>query len=152
SGLLPVRRGDKWGYVDERGTQVIDFEHDGARPFPSQKIGGARLAAVRHGDKWGYIVTKSKRSVTPTPDGASQFCEDRASVTIEDKMVLVDAAGYALSKRFDRIDAMLDGMARVVRNDTFNFIGPNGKLLSKKWFTEAPHYGDGLATVKNDND
>src|SRR5262249_26503684 len=88
----------------------------------------------------------------PAWQSVSTFSGDRASVTREKGDVLIDAEGNVLSKPFERIDPMIDGMARVKRGDDWNFIAANGKLLSRKWFAAAPHYGDGLATVKDADD
>ena len=47
--------GDKWGYVNNKGEEVISPVYDGALEFSDNG-----LAAVKSGDKWGYINKKGE--------------------------------------------------------------------------------------------
>ncbi len=45
-GLAAVRKGDKWGFIDEKGKLVIDFRNDIAWNKEVSKEGG--IASIRH--------------------------------------------------------------------------------------------------------
>lgn len=49
-GLFAVANASgKWGFANEKGELVVDYQYDDAYSFSD------RLAAVQKGDKWGYI-------------------------------------------------------------------------------------------------
>ena len=48
-GFAAVKRGDKWGFINTDGTEVIPFMFEDALSF------GQHLAAVKNGELWGYI-------------------------------------------------------------------------------------------------
>jgi hypothetical protein len=55
-GLLPVKRGEKWGFVSTRtGEVVIPFDYDGADDFARVRGAGSVWAPVKWGGKWGFI-------------------------------------------------------------------------------------------------
>ena len=47
--IIPVKSGDKWGYVDATGNEVIQPRFDQAYDFDQ------RLALVELDEKWGYV-------------------------------------------------------------------------------------------------
>lgn len=47
-GLVAVKSGDKWGYIDKTGKYVINPQFDSASPFSDNG-----LARVEVGDKYG---------------------------------------------------------------------------------------------------
>lgn len=49
NGWAAVKRGGKWGFIDQEGTVKVDFQFDDALSF------GQHLAAVKVGQYWGYI-------------------------------------------------------------------------------------------------
>ena len=56
-GLIAVKDGDKWGYIDAQGNVVIEPRFAEARSFSNG------LAAVRKGDKWGFIDSKGQLAI-----------------------------------------------------------------------------------------
>ena len=48
-GYAAVKKSGKWGFIDTKGVEVIQFIYDDALSF------GQHLAAVKIGELWGYI-------------------------------------------------------------------------------------------------
>ena len=46
-----VKKGDKYGYIDKKGKEVIKLKYDDASDFSEG------IAPVREGDSW-YIINK----------------------------------------------------------------------------------------------
>ncbi|WP_410495537.1 WG repeat-containing protein [Cellulosilyticum sp. ST5] len=76
NGLCPVRKGEKWGYIDKDGNEIFPIILDEITPFKYNfqeryTESGARLftvfteahAAVRYGHKWGFIDHKGQYKV-----------------------------------------------------------------------------------------
>lgn len=58
-GLAPVKKGEKWGYIDKSGKEIIPFRFEEASLFE----GGA--AAVKLGEKYGFIDKAGKMLIAP---------------------------------------------------------------------------------------
>jgi hypothetical protein len=59
-GLIAIKVGDKYGFVDKSGKFVISPKYDDVMPF----VGG--IAAVKRGEKWGFVDKTGKEIVPPT--------------------------------------------------------------------------------------
>lgn len=53
-GMAPVRKGEKWGYIDTKGNELIPCKYDEASRFSEG------VAAVSQNGKWGYINTNGE--------------------------------------------------------------------------------------------
>jgi len=89
--LLPVCVDDKWGYMDNTCTLVVNPQFDLASHFSEG------LAAVRIGDEqtgsWGYIDSTGKLVVGPRFDYACDFSGGLACVTNRGKSGYIDKTG-----------------------------------------------------------
>lgn len=61
-GLAAVRKGEKFGFIDKKGTVVIGFKFDEASEFSH------KMAAVRVGSEWGVIDPKGRWIAEPVYD------------------------------------------------------------------------------------
>ncbi len=59
-GLIAIKVGDKYGFVDKSGKVVISPKYDAVIPF----VGG--IAAVKRDEKWGFVDKTGKEIVPPT--------------------------------------------------------------------------------------
>jgi len=93
-GLLPVKNGAKWGFVDRTGKEVIRADYYFAQPFSEG------LAAVQVPDEfgtWGYINWKGEWAIRPRFTAASPFQNGKASVSIlETKRQVIDRRGRVI--------------------------------------------------------
>lgn len=69
-GLIAVKQGDKWGFVDRDGKVVIEAKYQCAKSF------SMGLAPVESNDRWGYINTDAKVVIEQKYFDAGVFSSD----------------------------------------------------------------------------
>lgn len=70
-GLVAVKSGDKWGYIDKTAKYVINPQFDDASVFSDNG-----LAKVKAGNKYGYIDKDGKYAINPQFDDAYSFADN----------------------------------------------------------------------------
>lgn len=78
-GVLPVKKGDKWGYVNDKGKELTEFIYDASEISDDGYWSSVRMYAftngytvVRQGDKWGLIDKNGNTVVEPVYEDISQ--------------------------------------------------------------------------------
>lgn len=107
-GLYGLCRADngKWGFVNNKGVEIIPFIYEDALPF------SCKLAAVKKNGRWGYINKKGETVIDfQYRDGTCSFyniCgEERAIVrskafgVLPAKFFYIDKANQKMSREFD---------------------------------------------------
>jgi len=83
-GLLAIKKGDKWGFVDEKGNEVTDFIYDAYKEDKAYEMEyrysiftatNGYIAVLKDG-KWGLIDTQGNTVVKAAYDGISQVNPD----------------------------------------------------------------------------
>ena len=72
--LFPIKAGDKWGYVDDKGQYIINSQFEDAYNFSEG------LAAVEKEGVWGYIDKKGNVVIDFKYETADDFGEGLAPV------------------------------------------------------------------------
>ncbi len=131
-GLAGVRKGDKWGFIDEKGTITIPLQYNSIDYFrPSG------LCAVTKNGKSGFI-DKSGKEIIPTiyPEVNQQMLDKNVIVKNKGKWAFFDNQGKQLS------DFIYN---EVFRTDYYDF--------SKDIFNraESTYFKNGAASVLKDN-
>jgi len=78
---------NKWGYIDEKGKEVIPFKYDDAKNFSEG------LAAIKHNGKWGFIDNRGLEIISCKYDITTPFFEGLAQVKLNDKYGCIDKTG-----------------------------------------------------------
>lgn len=151
TNLLPVKIGEKWGYVNQRGEYVINPQFDKAYSFTNGR------AMVIVNDKYGFIDEKGSYVVNPKYKDATIFSEDRAWVVEEGKApTLIDRDGKELfdMKEIERAYPFYDGLARVqvIGADgisLYGFINKKGEYVVNPAYEYANNFSDALAKAKS---
>lgn len=149
--LLPVKMGDKWGYIDHEGKYAINPQFTTAHCFHDG------LALVSLNGKYGYIDKDGKYVVTPQYADATRFSEGVAWVVSPDgPLCLIDKKGKILSVRKDLIYAYPFSEGVCVAKgyeDKYYIVDKIGNTLHTVpeglWVRGDFH--DGLARVRDDN-
>ena len=84
--LFPFANG-VWGFIDKRGTIVVNPQFDAAEDFHEG------LARVCSGDKWGYIDKEGKYVIPSQFDVAKDFHDGLACVCIGNRWGYIDKTG-----------------------------------------------------------
>lgn len=75
SGLVAVaNENGQWGYCDETGELVVDYQYEDAKSFSS------RLGAVKYAGKWGYINKYNTMVIENEYENAGPFLGEIAYV------------------------------------------------------------------------
>lgn len=152
NGMYPIfdPNSKKWGYIDKKGTVVINPQFEEARYFSEG------LAAVRSGGKSGFISPKGDFVINPQFDTAYSFSEGLAAVVMDHKLGFIDTSGkIVINPQFDTdrelsiLSFFSDGLALVKSGQKFGFIDKTGKYVINPQFGFAAPFSEGLALATN---
>ncbi|MBZ0198849.1 MAG: WG repeat-containing protein [Ignavibacteriaceae bacterium] len=166
-GMCPVKKGEKWGFIDIGGKLVIDFtldfnSFDFEYPFFSDGICMIPYSdnghkAFKYIDKTGKTIFNVKNIV-----GATPFTGGFARIMVKGKknrIYSIDKNGKEVkgtSIPFKAFAAQLkyfkysDGMLKYLdpTANLYGYINNKGKILIKPEYEEAEAFSEGLAAVK----
>ena len=151
-GMAIVNKGEKIGFIDKMGNEVIpciyDFLEDADCSFREG------LAFVRQGDKCFFIDKEGKKPFDFKYDSANNFSEGLAVVWKDGKCGYIDTKGNEVIALTDKqfYSDLSDGLAAVSKDGKFGFIDKTGKLVIPFNFEqlepeENPSFHEGLAAV-----
>lgn len=133
-----VRRGDKWGYVDQTGTLVIPCRYDGAKDMREGRA-AVRIGSPETGERF-WIDQAGNRLFDYPWEGASSYSRGVALVQKDGLWGLIDRDGNVLADC--RWEAVLDnsGMGQsypfigsdimaVVEDGKMGFVNISGELV-----------------------
>lgn len=148
-GLVPVKVGEKWGYLNTSGKMVIPAKYDHVTDFK----GG--YAPVQSGGK--FVVLNTSGEETAVEGGAidvKPFAESLAPFRAADKQFgFIDSDGkIVIPARFESVGYFHDGLAWAKTADkVVGFINKSGEWVIKPEFTVAKDFdsGTGLARIKS---
>ena len=122
--LIPVKRGKKFGYHNQKGENVIDYVYQYAGEF----ING--LALVQYKNKWGFIDAQNKATIDLEYDSAFVFAENRAAVKKNNLWGYVNEKGEnVIDFQFSKASSFHNGLAIVAIDSLFGFINTSGKIV-----------------------
>lgn len=135
-GLLAVKTGGKWGFVDTTGKMLIKAIYEDAGKVSEG------LAAVKVNGKWGFIDTKGKMVIKPQfvgEYGPAPFSGGTSTISSGDTSIDIDKTGkvvdmqdgwgnilkqYEDSRVFEK-----EGVAIVIKDENYYVIDKAGKVL-----------------------
>lgn len=133
-----VRRGDKWGFVDQTGTLVIPCQYDGAKDMREGRA-AVRVGSPEAGERF-WIDQAGNRLFDYPWDGASSYSRGVALVKKDGLWGLIDRDGNVLADC--RWEAVLDnsGMGQsypfigtdvmaVVEDGKMGFVSISGEMV-----------------------
>ena len=149
SGILPVKAGDKYGYINALGTPITDFKFDGVKPFSDG------LAAVKVDSQWGYILPDGKWYMKPGFEDAGSFKQGVAPVKF------AEGWGYALRRwkegtngkkwllepLYQRTFEFSEGHGVFQKGNLMGLIDANENILIKPRYLQIKKYSEGMLPV-----
>lgn len=151
-GLLPVKKNDKWGYVNRQGEEIISPKYEAIQYFSEG------FAAVNYLGKWGFIK-KEKLLLN-----ASLVRELR--VKRGDKMAMISQKSIpiasnnieesneirvveVISPKYDWVSPFINGFARVAKDNMMGVIDTTGRIIVPIQYNYIEDNSDGLFAVKS---
>lgn len=123
-GLALVEKAGQFGFIDDRGNEVIIPQYEEAAFF----VEG--LAKVRVRGKYGYIDKQNNIVINPQYDDASDFQEGVAYVKVRGKYGFIDKSGkMVIPPRFREVGQFKYGLAPIYQGKKWGYIGRGGKVV-----------------------
>ena len=157
-GLICVGYGKGYGFIDKNGREVIKCSLPECKNF-KEGLGLAWFCLVNeegipNEDKYGYI---NKKGEVVIPVGKYEDClqypnEPAIRLYKEGNFGLIGKDGKVLLPcTYDYIDAISDGLVRVIKGNIYYYFDLNGNMVIS--ISDCQSMGDfheGLATIKKD--
>lgn len=154
----PVRRGDKWGYVDQTGALVIPCRYDGAKEMREDRA-PVRIGSPEDGERF-WIDPAGNRLYDYPWDGASAYNRGVALVKQDGLWGLIDREGSVLAGC--RWEAVRDNAAMalslpfagaelmaVTVDGLMGFVNVKGEMVVPCQFEAENFRGSYLGELKN---
>ncbi len=149
--VLPVKSGEKWGYIDKEGKYVVNPQFDNAMLFSEG------IACVEVDNKFGYISEDGKYLINPIYKDATYFSEGLAGVVIENGYPsYIDKKGEIkfTMNNAERCRVFSEGLAAVLIKNKWGFINSSGEIVIQPQYEFVSDFSNGLAVfsqkVKNE--
>ena len=152
-GLAMVTKGDKYGFIDKMGNEVIPCIYDFMEYTDCSFHEG--LAFVRQGDSGYFINKEGKKAFDFKYDAANHFSDGLAIVWKDGKTGYIDTKGnevIALSDKYAYYD-FSEGLAAVGKDGKYGFIDKSGNLVIPINYDDIgekdgePYFHEGLSAV-----
>ena len=144
--LIPVKSGEKWGYINQKGEYVINPQFQDAGFF---RKGIARV--LSSDEKFGYISEDGKYKIAAKFKEGTHFKEGLAFVVSDGgHPTCIDKSGETRFqlKQAKYAVSFSEGLAMFVSTDgKYGFVDKNGKVVINSQFENAHPFSEGLAAV-----
>ncbi len=148
--LIPVKSGEKWGYINKKGEYLINPQFQDAGFF---RNGLARV--VSSDGKTGYINEDGKYIIPAKFKSGTHFFEGLAFVVSDGSFpVCIDKSGETIFslKQAKYAVSFSEGLAVIVNKEgKFGFVDETGKMIINPQFDTANSFSEGLAVVKQND-
>ncbi|MDX2305789.1 MAG: WG repeat-containing protein [Microscillaceae bacterium] len=157
--LAAVRSGEKWGFINNKGTVVVNPKYDFVEDFTKDGFASVGISGDPF-ELWGFVNHLGKEIIAPKYNGVSDFKEGFASVALIDTsnfeaptLGFVDKTGnLSIPIKFHQAHDFNDGMAAVSNEQgKWGFINTKGQMLIPFQFDKVYDFNEGVAKVYNQN-
>lgn len=147
SKLAVVSINDKYGYVNNKGEEIIPLQFDSASDF----IEG--YAAVKKNGKWGFINEMGNNITGFEYDDVNDFSEGLAYTEKEGNKGFIDKTGIlVIPIQYDSATKFQQGLATIIKNEKQGLINRQGELIiPPKYSLIYPFENDLAVALNNDN-
>jgi len=154
-GLLPVRNGDYYGYINREGRTVIPLQYTRAGCFDG---GLAVVATADEVPRWGFIDHRGNQIIKPVFTAATSFSGGISWVVPRggapqaiDKNGVVQ---FALPDA-ENVENFSEGLAAFsvlgTNAELWGFVDKKGKVAIPPSYRSASYFSSGLCAVMNSN-
>lgn len=147
--LIPVRSGEKWGYINQKGEYVVNPQFRDADFF----YDGMAMVKSLNG-KIGYISKDGKYIIPAKYKEGISFSEGLTFVVSDGGYpTCIDKTGKIMFqlKQAKEVTGFSEGLAIFKLDTTYGFVDKTGKVVINPQFEYSRPFKEGLAAVyKND--
>lgn len=147
----PIQKGDKWGFIDSTGKEVIPPIYTEARPFSE---GFAAVSVNRTGErtKWFYINDSFQLKIKFGFVDVLPFREGLAPVKTYRGWNYINTNGdIVLKGDYDSALQFVNGYARIMKNGYWALIDREGGFAFKPDYTGMTDYAGRVLGVRHKN-
>lgn len=152
-GLAVAHKGDKHGYIDKMGNEVIPCIYEGEAWTATFYEG---LALVKQGNRTFFIDKKGKEAFSFNYEGAEPFHEGLALAWKDGKYGYIDKKGNEVIPLTDRYQGedFSEGLAAVCKDGKYGYIDTKGNIVIPIQYEDEsigfakPRFNGGFATIK----
>jgi hypothetical protein len=145
--LIPVKSGEKWGYINQKGEYLINPQFKDADFF---RDGLAKVVSAE--GKIGYISENGQYKIPAEFKDGTPFVDGLAFVVSDDGApVCIDKSGTAKFelKEAKYVHNFSEGLALFQSTDKkWGFVDKSGKIVINAQFESAGYFKEGLAPIK----
>ena len=174
-GMVAVRTGGKWGFIDTLGNLVVEPKFDETKIFNEGRapvriknkwgfinvngevvipleysdvdLFGEGLAPVKKWLNYSYIDTIGNKVIDDIYIYASKFYEGLAFVNHLGSVSYINKFGKVVIGSYDHGLMFGEGFAAVSSGDKWGFIDKRGELVIDMKFDDARYFSEGLAVA-----
>jgi hypothetical protein len=147
-GLVAVQKNGKYGFVNDKGRMVLDFEYD----MPARFVNG--FAVERKGSDYFLIDTLGNVIDLEVKYDFLKMDEETGLIWFrkDQKYGLLNNKGQMLvDNRFDIIYSFSEEVARVHDSEGFYYINTEGDMVGDQKYSFSFDFSDGLGGVAVNN-
>jgi len=148
NGFVPVKIGEKWGYLNTSGKLLIPAKYDKVTPFNSDRgvaQSGGKYVIINN---QGAEIPVEASNVTDLKPFAEALAPFKAT---NEKFGFIDVNGkVAIQAQFDGVGYFSGGLAWAKKDKMIGFINPQGEWVIKPQFAAVKNFDaeTGMARVK----
>lgn len=144
-GLRGIRKGGRFGFVDNQGRLRIANRYEGIKPFHDG------FAAVKILGKWGFVNHAERLVIQPVYDDVSAFRNGIAVVMQQGKYGLINKAGeVVLPIRYGSIEPLSSGRFELRNGTLAGLADSDGRMIFAPKFNTITDLDNGYVIVGRD--
>lgn len=140
--LYPIKKRNKWGFIDEKGSVYIAPKYESASVFYE----GLSIVALE--GKYGFVNKSGDMVIDAIYDDAYRLNEGHAVVAIDDKWGLVNRSGeFVIQPVYDDLGNLTEGFCFFAVGDNYGYFDRKGIVRLKAQYSAAEDFHNGKAIV-----
>lgn len=134
----------KWGYLNSKGEQIIDYVFENADHFSEG------LAPVYKDGKWGYINKQGIFAIKPTYEEAKKFNKGLALVKRDNKYYYINTDGTVIKETnmyYTNLYGFYEQRAAIKKDNKYGFVNENMDIIVEPEYDDYKDFSEGFAVV-----
>lgn len=142
-GLMAIKKGGIWGFIDKYGKPIIKFEYDECWNFQDG------LALVKKNKKFTWIDKNGRNIANDWFDGVGGFSDNLVPIMKKNRWGYMNDKGEIVIKfQYQAAAAFSEKYALVKKGGRYGYVSKTGKKLTNFDFTAGGNFSNGIALVK----